>query len=770
MTDTARIKRNISKMIEQGAPEAEIDSYVAAEGTTPEALRGVEADTSLVGALQHGFSGIASGTGSTLKHFAGAPEAGAVAKDMGNQIARDGYQSAGSEFVKNLDPLSAKSWGENAHLIPRAAVEQLPGLGVDLMSAALGATALGKLGKAAKLAGGFAGQAASMASRTLGPEAEGRAAYRTGDPNAEPTPEDKAYAAASTLGQAVLNQYGLNRFLSPRTIGNVGFKGVAKSALGVGEKALAEGATEAAQSAVSQAGQTINTPKGLNIDFNQALAEGVLGSAGGGMFAAPRGAKDAVHSVRMRDLGGFETEAAAVTNRMAEKVGGDIGDLKGAKNAFSAVRDTQTDLNNEISQAAKAQPLSVEASSAVRRAKLGRELSSADIAAVDSAGPQLSDLVKQAHALSVLKRLGVFDTGSQSFSGGLTQRAKRFVKRHPWLTASAAGVTGGSAGASVDGLMGAIPGMITTAAGVAGAYGLMRGVEHAGGFANPAHTFATRFYDPSVPMRQSPPQTIRSPTPSVPRVAQTQPAQPWGPAPTKEDVKSQARQARTLQKILKEAEKAQARAADKQAKAESGLDQDIRNMVMGEARIRKMREAAEAAAATQAPPIQPQTQEEGHAWSIPPRMQRGPVENLPDVVEPVRAWQKAKPQFSSVDPFGAYPKAPWAYDSPEKAADAVFEMEVNAGRNIYNPEGYWNGIAKRIDAIDNAISEFAKSIDKADIPATEEIMERFKGVRSFANAKDFRDIMKMTMPQYAEKIDQIFSDDWIAHVWSKGNG
>ena len=40
MTDNARIKRNIAKMIAAGAPESEIDQYVASEKVTPAQLRG----------------------------------------------------------------------------------------------------------------------------------------------------------------------------------------------------------------------------------------------------------------------------------------------------------------------------------------------------------------------------------------------------------------------------------------------------------------------------------------------------------------------------------------------------------------------------------------------------------------------------------------------------------------------------------------------------------------------------------------------------------
>jgi hypothetical protein len=40
MADIAKVKRNIQKMIDQGAPETDIDAYVASEGTTPEELQG----------------------------------------------------------------------------------------------------------------------------------------------------------------------------------------------------------------------------------------------------------------------------------------------------------------------------------------------------------------------------------------------------------------------------------------------------------------------------------------------------------------------------------------------------------------------------------------------------------------------------------------------------------------------------------------------------------------------------------------------------------
>ena len=39
MADTAKVKRNLEKMLAAGAPEADLDAYLASEGVTPEQLR-----------------------------------------------------------------------------------------------------------------------------------------------------------------------------------------------------------------------------------------------------------------------------------------------------------------------------------------------------------------------------------------------------------------------------------------------------------------------------------------------------------------------------------------------------------------------------------------------------------------------------------------------------------------------------------------------------------------------------------------------------------
>ena len=61
---------------------------------------------------------------------------------------------------------------------------------------------------------------------------------------------------------------------------------------GIGSKMAAEGVTNAGQDAVSQAGQTVNTPGGLKIDPKEVVASGIAGAATGGTIGLPRAVAD----------------------------------------------------------------------------------------------------------------------------------------------------------------------------------------------------------------------------------------------------------------------------------------------------------------------------------------------------------------------------------------------------------------------------------------------------------------------------------------------
>src|ERR1041384_4570807 len=137
--DFARIKENIGKMISQGAPESDIDAYVAAEGTTPEALRADGSNTSYVGAVQKGFSDVVEGVGKTVKNYID-PETGKSIEAKGQKVEPKNYKSATDEFMNRDGAWYDKKWSA----APRALVEQAPGLAADVIAGLLGKHTGGK--------------------------------------------------------------------------------------------------------------------------------------------------------------------------------------------------------------------------------------------------------------------------------------------------------------------------------------------------------------------------------------------------------------------------------------------------------------------------------------------------------------------------------------------------------------------------------------------------------------------------------------------------
>jgi hypothetical protein len=92
MADIPRVKGNIEKMIAQGAPEADIDAYVAGEGLTPEALRnGGEQPSTAMDMLKSAGIGLAKGA----IGVAGAPG------DLSDLLAR-GSKAAGDYISGKL--------------------------------------------------------------------------------------------------------------------------------------------------------------------------------------------------------------------------------------------------------------------------------------------------------------------------------------------------------------------------------------------------------------------------------------------------------------------------------------------------------------------------------------------------------------------------------------------------------------------------------------------------------------------------------------------
>jgi hypothetical protein len=489
--DTARIKRNIAKMIDQGAPETDIDAYVASEGTTPDALRGGSSkkqDDSYAGSLTQGVSDVFSGVGKTVKNF-GAPELGAAIEQKGKGIAPANQKSATEDFMNRGGAWYDKNWSA----APRALVENAPALTTDVL-AGLAAKKLG--GKtAAALGSGL-----SYLLRTRGEAAEGRAAARTGDPNAEPSTEDKVISAASGVPEAALAAVGAGRFVNPAKIAGTGVRGAIEAGGKLAATAGIEGGVGAGQDVIGQVAQTAGTPGGTRVDPGQVFGAGVLSAGTGAGMASIHAGSDLNNARRFR---GFENEASqSVANRIQANADGDLGNVKTARKAVGA---TETDIKSDLSQAFSADPNAkalIDSNEAARRAlarfNAGEHVTETDlghIADATSGSPasdRISSLTREMTALRKLKEMGNYtDT---SFKGGLSNKMEQGVRAiyNPVGAATGAGLAaaGLSQPAMAAGVLSSAPAAV---AGSVGGYALARALDKATGYRSPADTFVKKF-------------------------------------------------------------------------------------------------------------------------------------------------------------------------------------------------------------------------------------------------------------------------------------
>lgn len=492
-------------------------------------------NTSFANALAKGASDVVSGVGKTAKVYLGSDDAASTLDKAASKIAPStNYKSATETFLRP-EPSAAGIGGFGWRSAPRALFEGLPGVGTDLIAALL----------ARRFGGNVAGALGGMASyglRSMGGEAESRAQHREGKPDAQPTSEDKAIAAAATAAQAGLNQVGLARLIAPARVASAGARGAAQAVGNAAKTAAVEGATNAAQDVVSQVGQTIGTDGGVSVDPKEALGSGVLGGAAGAALGSPRLARDLTGAARFRDVGGddFTAARAAIANRIIERAGGDPASLKDPNAAYRATTDTQADVINELRQKVRAvrkvTTLTQEADNALNRAQRGQRLTDGDLSAINDAVDGTPDadgikaLAAQATVLSRLKAKGDLNPSQERFGGGVSDKLRR--------TARALMIPGGSAYGAAHVLAGSMPGASAVvgaapavAATAVGAYGAIRGAERTLGLTSPAHAFVEKFADGATPMRPTTTPPNREPQRQTgPIIAQAVPARPWGDA------------------------------------------------------------------------------------------------------------------------------------------------------------------------------------------------------------------------------------------------
>ncbi len=712
--------------------ETEADALAGAENWYKQNVTD-KTDTSMTGALTKGASDLASGVGKTIKEYI-SPDAGKTVQDAATKIADPKYNSATEGFSHPEDGADKHVLGRDWSKLPRAMVEQAPGLATDVLSQ----LALKRLGPLAQIAGGMA----SFGLRTAGNEAQKRATTRTGDENAVPTTEDKVVGGGSTFAQAALNQVGLSKITNPAKVAATGLSGVAQAGGNVAKAALAEGATNAAQGAIS------DVAAGGKVDTHSALDNFVLGGAGGGMFAGARGAKDAASAVRFRDVGGdLASASAAVANRLLEKAG-EPEALQNPSTAFKATSDTHADVMRELTQEVrKLTSRPANADNALARASQGRDLNSSDLSAIEAldGAESVKALAKQATVLSRLKATGNYDTGSEQFSGGIAEAARKLVTQRPLLTG---GAYAGSNALAVgfDGLTNALT---SHALPVGAAYLGTRGIERALGITAPARAFAEKFGDgsgsvrPDVPLNQSPtgPKV-------VPQNSLTTP-QPWGPvSPPPQRFKPDIIEpgiAKIVEKIRNEKRRDNVQAA-------MPLLRRLAALVTENGGVDYLG----------APGFSKRVKDLAGTAETVRKLRRVPEEDSTDA-----PTAPAAPDGPNATPeLFTLPESPYWHLDPTEASHKILADALSGPKDVRHPERYRASTERRLqgeETIYNNISSALTSVkERGDF---HKYLSALWGSDSPEVVAKVRDQMLTEFPQHAATITKHLNDEAIKGLW-----
>lgn len=487
-----------------GYSDDEITVYLGQQSSAPPN----EAKPNIIDAVRSGAAGIVDGVGETLQQFTPAQDTARFLKDTAQTIAPTSNYESPAVITKD-----GVKW-EN--IVPGAA-EMAPGLAATVTAARAGA----RMGIPGALAG--VGAVALMA---LGRNAKTRAQNETGNPDAEPTPKDKAIGALTTIPEAALGAIAASRFLPKAgSVSSVGSRGVIDSAKELGKTAAIEGAVSGAQDVVTETGTALGTQRGVDLDPYSIVDAAVKGAATGGALGMRKAATDAVNSIRFRNLGNNPEAATAVANRLNQAA---EGNLENPKVAYEAVRESQRDIRTELRNAfsayrRQAEEVSAETTNAITRARAGSKLTRGDIAALEdlsdtSEGAAVSALARQAATLAELKETGHFNSERGKFTGGTAARLERTFPRFfsPTSTALSAAATG-------LGLPLMLPGSQHALAAAYGTYAGSRALDHLLGLRSPAATFVERFAKPEA---GGPVRPVRT---NATEIAPEITPQPWGP-------------------------------------------------------------------------------------------------------------------------------------------------------------------------------------------------------------------------------------------------
>lgn len=489
------ILNNLVNYFNQGH---ETSAAPAASAPEPSALE------KATGAMQFGLANLAEGPARTAKAI-GYGKAAGLLHSTAQEVAPEGYDAAGSHF----DLTDPSTWS----YAPRAVLESSPGLAADLGAGAAAGAAGGALGGPVGAAiGGLGGFGASYVARNYGPNLDARMANQKA--GAEPTAEDKAWAAGDTAVGAALSRLGVKVPLEG-VVQGAGAKALKYLAGQVAKSAGAEAASGAAQDAVDQVARTADTDAGLSFDPHEvANAAGIAGATGAALRTTRSGG-DVVNATRFRDV---DPEAAS---RVVSRFDGLDVQPTNPKQAYTAVNQVRMTLDNEIADQSRiVRPMlkseggdadtdasRVLLSNARTMLSRGEVIPEGHFEALGIAiggtqeGSRLVRLLQDRQAFNHLISKGTVrapdgENSSGSFAGGIadtTLGRNVLDPRSLYRTTSGRLVSAGGGLAALA----MVPGVVTTAPVIAKAqlasYLAARGADRALGLRNPAQEFTTRF-------------------------------------------------------------------------------------------------------------------------------------------------------------------------------------------------------------------------------------------------------------------------------------
>ena len=769
----------------------------------------------VVDSLRQGTSDVMSGVGKTLETHG---LSGAVSDDLSwaaNKVAPDSYTPAPIVDRTGGHPSNIPAW--LAHAAPMAAgVILAAGLAPEEASAAV-PVGLG---------------AAANWLMSAGNEAQQAAAKRTGDPKATPSTADTVRGDLTAAGESAVGALPVTRFLpSAGTLAKTGTAGAVAALKRLGVTAAAQGAASAGADVAQQAGQTVGTPGGLNIDPTQVANSAAGGVVTGAAFGGKNAARETLDAAKYRDITqDLQAPAAAFANRMAAAadganlnagvVGGGAALRTGAEVFNKASAAVHGELSDAVADLRSRVRLPTDANNVLNASLDGQSPTPRDYATLSQAvqgDPQADNvlnLVRQAHVANIVADSGTM-TGSK-FVGGASSLPS-LLNTH---TAEKAGLAALMAGAAIEGGAGHLiaysPQAIAALAGVAGAARL---ADKLTGARSPAGRFVSNFADGTTPVRQTvrAPQVTSGPpvSPTGPKIPQA--PTPWGPElPAASPVvnpldlpKEVSGPASTLMRGAALA--AKLRAAQPVPEPEAPTPQvnplmlprtvtgPAANIMRGAALAQKMREAQQAQGAAQSP----EPQNAVNPLALPKNI-TAPAATLmrgagiaQRLREAATAPQTPAKAGGATQALQALPQAqaPASNAAPvtvTKTNSGTVSVNSGTGRQKLPIAPYWNlsapEAAQRIMQdrmaanipISDAGAFLAKTIgvlgtlrDKVQAvtqaaPSIPAVeVARFEGIKTQKDAAAYRDYLKREHPAAADALDRVFSNDAIASQWSQ---